>query len=137
MSTSPRSVRMRSTFLVAASAFGLLACTRTNPAAILRPQYPELLRQAGIGGTVRFRIGLDSAGGPDLTTFQVLRSPNPAFSEAVSTALGSWRPRPSILGAAREDSVEFHIMQERDDSVRVCRSTPRRMVVCARVHNPT
>jgi periplasmic protein TonB len=54
-----------------------------NPA----PRYPDVLRRANIGGEVVVQVVIDTTGRADLTTARVLSSNNPAFTEAVLSAL--------------------------------------------------
>src|SRR3989442_11228507 len=87
----------------------LSACAPS--AAVPRPafRYPDLLWQAGIQGPVRFRVRLDSTGSPQLTTFQVVATPNPGFPPAVRNALKGWRDS-SRAGRIVEQTVLFVIM---------------------------
>lgn len=52
-----------------------------------RPHYPEALRSAGTRGTVMARFRIDTTGHAVMGTFEVLRSDNPLFSQAVKDAL--------------------------------------------------
>ncbi len=108
-----------------------LACRWEDPAATLRPAYPDLLHQARVEGILRFRIGLDSAGSPDLAQFRVLSSPNLGFDLAVRRAVAVWRPLVPRGTAAVEHSVLFLILPGDADSVRDCPRAPGYTVVCA------
>ena len=108
-----------------------VACHSVPHASILRPEYPPLLREAGITGIISFRVTFDSSGKSDMATFKVLRSPNPGFTESIRRALRSWRPDGPARRQILEDSVEFVLVRPGDDSARTCQKTHRRNVVCA------
>src|SRR5437867_5330709 len=84
-----------------------VGCRPEDPAATLRPAYPDLLRQARIEGVYRFTVGLDSAGAPDLTQFRVLSSPNLGFDRAVRGAVAVWRPHVPRGTDSLDHSVVF------------------------------
>ncbi|HEY6853736.1 MAG TPA: hypothetical protein VI139_05785 [Gemmatimonadales bacterium] len=108
------------------------ALARHRARTALAVPYPELLREAGIAGVVRFRVALDSTGRPRIGTFTVLESPNPGFSWAVRAAVGKWVPdAPRGIGTV-EDTVLFTLLApDQRDSTTACRSTPFHTVVCA------
>src|SRR5690242_540822 len=102
-------------------AIGACASSVAAPPPTLR--YPELLQQAGIQGPVRFRVRLDSAGSPQLTTFEVVATPNPGFPPAVRSALTGWRDS-SRAGRIVEQTVLFSLMDTAGtDSLARCRSS--------------
>jgi len=113
----------------------VVALSACAPSASVPPpavRYPELLQQAGIQGPVRFRVQLDSAGSPQLTTFQIVATPNPGFPPAVRTALKGWRDS-SSAGRIVEQTVLFILMDTAGtDSLARCRSSGRDWTVCAR-----
>ncbi len=61
--------------------------------ANLAPRYPELLRQAGIGGLVRVTFVVDTGGRPERVV--IVQSPNPGFDVAVKRAVATWRYAPA------------------------------------------
>jgi protein TonB len=65
------------------------------------PTYPEMLRSAGIEGTVLAQFVVDTTGRADMSTFKVLRSDNDLFSNAVKTALGRMRFLPAEVGGRK------------------------------------
>lgn len=65
------------------------------------PAYPEMLRSAGIEGTVLAQFVVDTTGRADMSTFKVLRSDNDLFSNAVKTALGRMRFLPAEVGGRK------------------------------------
>src|SRR5256885_10025405 len=83
--------------LGSAGLVALSACAATGgvaPSTSMAPpafRYPDLLRQAGVQGPVGFRVRLDSVGIPELTTLQIVASPNPGFPPAIRRALREWR----------------------------------------------
>jgi hypothetical protein len=100
-------------------------------------RYPDLLRQAGIEGPVRFRVRLDSAGSPQLTTLQIVATPNAGFPPAVRTALKEWRDA-RMAGRTVEQTVLFVLIDTAGtDSLGRCRSSAGEWTVCARRVQPT
>src|SRR3989475_5683397 len=86
---------------------------RRPPRSTLFP-YTTLFRS-------RFRVRLDSAGSPQLTTFQIVATPNPGFAPAVRNALKGWRDS-SMAGRIVEQTVLFVLMDTAGtDSVARCR----------------
>lgn len=51
------------------------------------PWYPPQMRSAGEEGQIVFRVAIDSAGIPDATTLQVVRTSSPALVESVRAAV--------------------------------------------------
>jgi periplasmic protein TonB len=49
------------------------------------PQYPELLRQAGIQGRVMVQAIIDTLGRAEASSVKVLQSPNPGFDQSAKT----------------------------------------------------
>ncbi|HVH69196.1 MAG TPA: TonB family protein [Gemmatimonadales bacterium] len=49
------------------------------------PQYPELLRQAGIQGRVMVQAIIDTLGRAEANSVKVLQSPNPGFDQSAKT----------------------------------------------------
>ncbi len=120
-------------------AAGLIALSACAADSVPPPafHYPELLQTAGVQGPVRFRVRLDSAGDPQLTTFQILATPNPAFTVAVRNALKGWRDS-GMAGRTVEHTVLFVMMDTAaTDSIGRCRSSTSGWVVCARRVRPT
>jgi TonB family protein len=68
-----------------------------NPA----PRYPELLRTAGVEGTVLAQFVVDTAGHPMLDTFKVLRSAHDLFTQSVRDALATMRFSPAEIGGRK------------------------------------
>ena len=119
---------------------GLIAALKAGAQAGSAPppvfHYPPLLLSAGIEGTVRFRVQIDSVGSPQLATFQIVSTPNAAFNYAVQTGLGAWRDS-SIAGRLLEHAVRFVIMDTgATDSIARCRSMID-WTVCVRRVPPT
>src|SRR5690348_4930634 len=127
-----RSIRL----LGAAGLLAMVACGAAHHAAPPAFQYPQLLQQAGVEGPVRFRVRLDSVGSPQVTTLEILVSPNPGFAPAVRTALEGWHD-PSMAGRIADYTVRFVIMDTAaTDSVRRCGSGGGGWGVCARRVRP-
>ena len=98
--------------------------------------YNDLLRQAGVQGPVRFRLRLDSVGSPQLTTFEILATPNPGFTGPLRNGLQAWRD-PSRAGRVLEQTVLFILMDSAaTDSIARCRSSTSEWLVCARRRPP-
>ena len=117
------------------AAVGLVAPIACAKPRSLEPpafRYPDLMRQAGIQGPVRFRVQLDSMGRPQLTTFKILATPNPAFTPAVRNGLQQWRD-PSMAGRILEQTVLFVLMDTAaTDSIGRCPSTGGAWAACGR-----
>ena len=117
--------------LGSAALMALIACA---PKSLAPPafHYPDLLREAGVQGPVHFRVHLDSAGSPQLATFQIVSAPNPGFAYAVRNGLNGWR-NPHTPDRLIERSVLFVMMDTAAaDSVARCRPGASDWVVCAR-----
>ena len=131
---APRNSQMHHSLRLLSSAW-LVALSACAPSAAVTPpalRYPDLLRQAGVQGSVRFRVRLDSAGSPQLTTFQIVATPNPGFPPAVRNALKGWRDS-NMAGRIVEQTVLFVLMDTAGtDSLARCRSRRRDWTVCAR-----
>lgn len=65
------------------------------------PTYPELLRSAGVEGTVLAQFVVDTTGRADVASFTALRSDNALFTSAVRTALGRMRFVPAQVGGRK------------------------------------
>ena len=59
------------------------------------PEYPEMLRQAGVEGEVVAAFVVDTAGRAEIATLRMLRTTRPEFADAVRRAL----PRARFLPA--------------------------------------
>ena len=62
------------------------------------PQYPEMLRAAGLEGQVLAQFVVDTLGRADVTTFRALSSDHPLFTAAVRAALSRMRFLPAQVG---------------------------------------
>lgn len=60
-----------------------------------RPEYPESARQKGMEGEVVLEAVISTQGVP--LNLHVLKSPDPALSEAALAAVGEWRYEPTLL----------------------------------------
>ena len=122
------------------SSAGLLALIGCGAAQSIAPptfRYPQLLQQAGVEGSVRFRVRLDSVGRPQVRTLEIVAIPNPGFTPAVRNALEGWQDS-SMAGRIVEHTVLFVMMDTAGtDSVRRCRSSRDSWAVCARRVRPT
>jgi protein TonB len=81
---------------------------------VVPPRYPEMLRVAGIEGTVVAQWVVDTAGRADMATFRVLRSEHDQFSEAVRLTVSRMRFYPAEIGGRRvrmlvEQPFEFRL----------------------------
>lgn len=112
----------------------LLACHPGNPAATLSPAYPELLREANIASVYRFSVGLDSAGVPDLASFNVISATSFGFDLPVRRAVAVWRPEVPRGTTVVMRTVVFVLLPQGADSVRDCPRPRSFTLVCA--HEP-
>lgn len=52
-----------------------------------QPEYPQLLRTAGIEGTVIVQVVIDTMGRAEHNSLKIIRSPNPGFDQPVKNAV--------------------------------------------------
>lgn len=64
----------------------------------LPPRYPTDLRSANVEGEVLAQFIVDESGRADSSSFQVVRSTNDGFSNAVRSAVTSFRFSPALVG---------------------------------------
>lgn len=67
-----------------------------NPA----PEYPRMLRDASVEGTVLAQFVIDTTGRADMRTFRAISSPHPLFDGAVRAAVARMRFAPARVGDA-------------------------------------
>ena len=65
------------------------------------PAYPDMIRTAGIEGTVLAQFVVDTTGRAEMNTFKVLKSDNDLFSNAVKNALQRMRFLPAEVGGRK------------------------------------
>jgi TonB family protein len=65
------------------------------------PQYPSLLKQAGVQGEVIASFVVDTTGVADVSTFKVIKSSHQLFTNAVIAAVGSMRFVPALVGGLK------------------------------------
>ena len=65
------------------------------------PTYPDMLRSAGIEGTVMAQFVVDTTGRAEMATFKVLKSDNDLFSNAVKNALQRMKFLPAEVGGRK------------------------------------
>jgi len=65
------------------------------------PNYPDMLRSAGIEGTVLAQFVVDTTGRADMSTYKVLKSDNDLFSTSVKNYLGRARFLPAEVGGRK------------------------------------
>lgn len=66
-----------------------------------QPQYPDILRQAGVEGSVLATFEVDTSGRADPSTFKVLRADHQLFERAVREALPRMRFIPAKVGGRK------------------------------------
>jgi TonB family protein len=64
------------------------------------PRYPDHLRAQNRGGIVRTQFVVDRDGKPDMSTFQVLASDDPSFTESVRRFISDSRFTPAQVNGA-------------------------------------
>jgi periplasmic protein TonB len=62
------------------------------------PQYPDILRQAGVEGEALVSFVVDSTGRADISTYKVIRTTHELFATAVKNALPRMRFIPAEVG---------------------------------------
>ena len=65
------------------------------------PAYPDMLRTAGIEGTVLAQFVVDTTGRAEMSTFKALKSDNDLFTTAVKNALQRMRFLPAEVGGRK------------------------------------
>ena len=65
------------------------------------PAYPDMLRSAGIEGTVLAQFVVDTTGRADMSTFKVLKTDNDLFSTSVKNALARMKFLPAEVGGRK------------------------------------
>ena len=65
------------------------------------PSYPDMLRSAGIEGSVMAQFVVDTTGRAEMATFKVLKSDNDLFSNSVKNALQRMRFLPAEVGGRK------------------------------------
>ena len=65
------------------------------------PAYPDMLRTAGIEGTVLAQFVVDTTGRADMSTFKALKSDNDLFTNSVKNALQRMRFLPAEVGGRK------------------------------------
>ena len=65
------------------------------------PAYPDMLRSAGIEGTVLAQFVVDTTGRADMASFKALKSDNDLFTTAVKNALQRMRFLPAEVGGRK------------------------------------
>ena len=66
-------------------------------AGTVRPRYPDMLRTTGVEGQVIAQFVVNEQGRADRSTFRVLSSTHPLFTDAVSRALPQMRFKPAMI----------------------------------------
>ena len=66
-----------------------------------KPRYPETLRQGGIGGRVLVQFTVDTSGRVDMSNIRVIQSTHDLFTQAVRSALASFRFKPAEVNGKR------------------------------------
>lgn len=62
------------------------------------PRYPDMLRSANVEGEVLAQFIVDQNGAADTSSFKVLRSTHPLFTQTVKEALPTMRFSPALVG---------------------------------------
>jgi protein TonB len=70
-----------------------------------KPRYPEALRRNGIDGRVVVQFVVDTMGSVDPNSLHVLQSTHDLFTQAVRSALASFRFRPAEVGGRRTPAL--------------------------------
>ncbi len=72
-----------------------------NIVSSAKPRYPETLRQSGVGGRVLVQFTVDTTGRVDMASVRVLQSTHDLFTQAVRSALASFRFKPAEVNGKR------------------------------------
>jgi len=79
-----------------------------------KPRYPDVLRQAGIDGSVLIQFTVDTLGRVDMQSVKTLSSTHTLFTDAVRQSLGAFRFKPAEVNGKRVPALaqmpfEFHL----------------------------
>lgn len=72
-----------------------------NIVSSAKPRYPETLRQSGVGGRVLVQFTVDTTGRVDMASVRVMQSTHDLFTQAVRSALASFRFKPAEVNGKR------------------------------------
>jgi protein TonB len=72
-----------------------------NIVSSAKPRYPEVLRQSGVGGRVLVQFTVDTTGRVDMASVRVMQSTHDLFTQAVRSALASFRFKPAEVNGKR------------------------------------
>src|SRR5438445_12577407 len=93
-----------------------------------QPQYPELLRQAGIQGRVMVQAIIDTTGRAEPPSLKVISSPNPGFDQPAKTYVLKALFRPARVHGrrllARIGVVSYLRIADQDRARRPCGASP-------------
>ena len=73
----------------------------TEASNMQRPRYPDILKSAGVEGSVTAQFVVDTTGRVELNTFKVLKTSHALFESAVRSALPGMRFIPAEVGNKR------------------------------------
>lgn len=97
-----------SALLATASIFlGMLLFAQEPERKLLKkvePQYPKILRERSIGGTVRLRVTVEAGG--EVSKVEVLGG-NPVLVEQAEAAVKHWRYEPAPKASVTEVKIVF------------------------------
>ncbi|HEY6807349.1 MAG TPA: energy transducer TonB [Gemmatimonadales bacterium] len=83
---------------------------KPEPLSGAPPVYPELLKQAGIQGTVMLQFVIDTTGRVEANSIKVMSSANPGFEAPAKTAMSRYLFRPArVYGKAVRVLVQMPI----------------------------
>jgi hypothetical protein len=73
---------------------------KMDPAPIKRPVPPMVLRRSR-GDTIKAEVLVDTLGRPDMTTFAMLKSPEPWYTTNLKAAIAQWTFEPALRSGCK------------------------------------
>ena len=73
---------------------------KMDPAPIKRPVPPLVLRRSR-GDTIKAEVLVDTLGRPDMTTFSMLKSPEPWYTTNLKAAIAQWTFEPALRSGCK------------------------------------
>jgi hypothetical protein len=73
---------------------------KMDPAPIKRPVPPMVLRRSR-GDTIKAEVLVDTLGRPDMTTFAMLKSPEPWYTANLKAAIAQWTFEPALRSGCK------------------------------------
>jgi TonB family protein len=98
------------------------------------PRYPDILKMAGVEGTVIASFVVDTTGIPDTTTIRVIKSAHPLFVRSVLTTIPEMRFTAALVGGKKvKQVVMLPFMFQLSDSAKSAQKAAPGILVAPRI----